>query len=474
MKRLFLSTYGCQMNVHDSERMLGLMEADGFTAAASAEEADVVVINTCAVREKPERKLLAELGNLKKMKKARPGMIIGVSGCMAPRDGELIRTKAPHVDLLIGPRSINRLPILVRQVELQRRSASIGRPLAVVEAVDIYDDPTPITPVKRASTISAWVDVMFGCSYACTFCAVPSARGPEISRPPVDILAEIAELAQLGYKEVTLLGQTVNAYGRDKFYRMPLSPSLQKATSARERIDFAWLLRRIDERAPGLRIRFTSPHPQLFNDRLIAAIADLGTVCEHVHLPLQSGDNAILRDMKRAYNYGQFKRIVEKLRLVIPEVAITTDIIVGFPGESDAHFHSTLRAVEELQFDQAFMFIYSPRHDTAAFGLPGQVPKETATERMNELVSKANDLFRQKNIDQIGKRFEVLVEGRSEKDKNRLTGRTRANKTMVFEGSVDLIGKLVDVEATNGFMWGFEGKRRTINEERITENNSGK
>lgn len=456
MKRIFLQTYGCQMNVHDSERMLGLMQADGYEVATSPEEADVVVINTCAVREKPERKLLAELGNLKKLKKANPKLVIGVSGCMAPRDGELIRQKAPHVDLLLGPRSIGKLPELVRKVELQRMP---------VDAVDLLDDPTPVTPVRRSSTISAWVDVMFGCSFACTFCAVPSARGAEVSRPPITILSEIDELTQLGFREVTLLGQTVNAYGRDLHYRItsmsgragaePCATNLNFAD--RERTDFAWLLRQIDSRAKDLRVRFTSPHPQLFNDRLIDAIAGLPSVCEHVHLPLQSADDAVLKNMKRAYNYSQFRKIVDKLRDRIPDIAITTDIIVGFPGETDDQFRATINSFQECRFDQAFMFIYSPRRQTEAFDFQDLIPKEVATARMQGLVETANNLFRRKNEALVGNTYEVLVEGVSEKNSRKLTGRTRQNKTMVFEGAKDLIGKLVEVKAEKGFMWGFEG-----------------
>lgn len=446
------------MNVHDSERMLGLMQADGYSVAESSADADVVVINTCAVREKPERKLLAELGNLKRLKKNNPDLIIGVSGCMTPRDGDTIRLKAPHVDLLLGPRSIARLPALVRQVELQRLSLPYGHSPDRIDAVDIFDDPTPVTPVRRTSTIAAWVDVMFGCSFACTFCAVPSARGPEVSRAPMHVLGEIDELVQLGYKEVTLLGQTVNAYGRDFHYRVPLTPALEKVTDDRERTDFAWLLRQIDSRAGGIRVRFTSPHPQLFNDRLISTIAELPSVCEHVHLPLQSADDTVLKNMKRAYNYSQFRSIVDKLRKAVPDIAITTDVIVGFPGETAEQFRATLNSFEEIGFDQAYMFIYSPRRHTEAHDFAGMIPKEVATARIQELVETANNLFRRKNEALVGSEFEVLVEGVSEKNTRKLTGRTRHNKTVVFEAPKSLIGKLVTVKTEKGFMWGFEGR----------------
>jgi len=454
VKRLFLRTYGCQMNVHDSERMYGLLAVNGYETAASMNEADVVLINTCAVREKPERRLLAELANLRRIKKTHPDLIIGVAGCMTPRDGDLIRAKAPFVDFLLGPRSIVRLPEIIRRVEMQRGSKDR---LDQVDAVDIFDDPTPITPVRRASTISAWVDVMFGCSFACSFCAVPSARGAEVSRPPDEILNEICELATLGYREAILLGQTVNAYGRDHRYQINRGARLGFISHPLERTDFAWLLRMIDRSAPEMRVRFTSPHPQLFNDDLIQAVAELPTICEHVHLPLQSGDDEVLRRMRRAYNLDQFRRIVDKLRAAVPEIAITTDVIVGFPGETDAQFRSTLRAFKEIQFDQAFMFIYSPRRHTEANEFGGRVPKEVAAARLQELIELANGAFQRKNEALAGRSFEVLVEGPSEKNPRRLTGRTRTNKVMVFDGPRDLIGRLASIRAEKGFLWGFEG-----------------
>lgn len=444
-KRFFLQTYGCQMNVHDSERMHGMLEFAGYEKTDDALKADVVIINTCAVREKPERKLFAELGRLRRLKKENPKMIIGVAGCMTPRDGDLIRERASHVDLLLGPRSIHRLPELVRKIELQRQP---------IEAVELFDDPTPITPIRRAGTISAWVDVMFGCSFACTFCAVPSARGKEISRPINHILDEIRELKYLGYKEITLLGQTVNAYGRDWFYRLPNATGEE----LRKRIDFAYLLDQINAIAPDMRIRFTSPHPQLFNDRLIRAIRDLPSVCEHVHLPLQSADDQVLRRMKRSYTYAKYRKIVDNLRKEIPDITITTDIIVGFPGETEEQFQRTVHALEENQIDQAFMFIYSPRRFTEALKYETEaVPVETQKRRIQKLIDVANDLFARKNKSEVGRTFEVLVEGTSEKNAHKLSGRTRGNKTVVFEGKRELIGKLVNVRTTRGFLWGFEG-----------------
>lgn len=444
-KRFYLRTYGCQMNFHDSERMHGILEGMGLESVSNASDADIVLINTCAVREKPERKLFAELGRLRKVKQQHPDTIIGVSGCMAPRDADVIRKQAPFVDMLIGPRSIHRLPELIDKVNVERMNH---------DSISICDDPTPLTPVKRSSMVCAWVDVMFGCDYACTYCAVPTARGPEISQLPNQIFDEIDELTMLGYGDVTLLGQTVNAYGRDFHYNVPESQGGEEG----KRQDFSWLLEKIVRRAPNMRIRFTSPHPQLFNDRLIRSIADLPGVCEHVHLPLQSADDTILRRMKRSYTYRGFQQIVYKLRDAVPDIAITTDIIVGFPGETEQQFEKTLRAFDELQFDQAFMFIYSPRRHTEALDFSDLVPVETQKRRLQHLIALANDQFNRKNRLLVGKSFEVLVEGPSDKNPDRLCGRTRTNKMVIFNGSADMVGNLTNVRSEKAFMWGFTGE----------------
>ena len=452
--KIFVKTYGCQMNFHDSERIQGLFQQQGYALADGIHDADVVLVNTCAVREKPERKLMAELGRLRAVKRANPKMVIGVTGCMAPRDGDIIRSRAPFVDLLVGPRSLSRLPDLVRQVQLQRQP---------IDSVDLFDDPTPLTPVRRSSAVSAWVDIIYGCSYACTFCAVPTARGAEVSRPPQQILDEIDELVALGYREITLLGQTVNAYGRDLRYR-----TLDGSAGPRERVDFSWLLGRIDARAPNLRVRFTSPHPQLFTDRLIRSISELPTVCEHVHLPLQSADDRVLRRMNRCYTYARYLSIVDKLRAASPGISITTDLIVGFPGETEAQFQKTLQAVRDVQFDQAFMFAYSPRRHTAAMEFADTIPAEVQNRRLQELIALVNDTAHNRNEQDVGRVFDVLVEGPSEKNPRRLSGRTRTNKLVVFDGSRDLIGQLVPVKTKRAFLWGFDGEVRKLESVKVS------
>ncbi len=442
-KNFCMKTYGCQMNVHDSERMTGIMGESGYTYVDEYKDADVVLINTCAVREKPERKLFAELGRLKKIKQTKPDMIIGVTGCMAPRDADVIRARAPYVDLIVGPRSISKLPDLVRKVELQRKP---------IEAIDLFDDPTPVTSIRRASNISGWVDIQFGCDYQCTYCAVPSARGAEISRNPGEIIAEIDELCSLGYKEITLLGQSVNGYGRDFHYIHP------DDESCKDKVDFLWLLEQIDERSPNLRVRFTSPHPQLFNRRFLDRFAVIGTLCEHIHLPLQSADNDVLRRMKRSYTIEKYMQIVEQMRERIPDISITTDIIVAFPGETEEQFERTLAAYREIEFDQAFMFAYSPRRHTEAFEMKDdEIPKDIAQDRLARLIDLANTVAQRKNKGLEGREFELLVEGVSPKNPDKLSGRTRTNKIGVFEGSDDMIGQFVNVRADEGFLWGFKG-----------------
>lgn len=444
--KYFIQTYGCQMNVHDSERMSGMLDELGFQATNAANAADVILLNTCAVREKPENKLYSELGIFRKLKAQHPNLIIGVTGCMAQRDADSIRKRVPEVDILLGPRNIHHLPRLVRHHQSavkQKRSKSTFEP-----GLDLESDPTPITPVRRSSSVSAYVDIIFGCNFNCTYCAVPSARGREVSRGPQEILDEIRQLNDLGYREITLLGQTVNAYGHD----------LEKLQDG-SRIDFAWLLEAINNVNPKLRIRFTSPHPMYFNDRLLDTIAALPSVCEHLHLPLQSGDNQCLRRMKRTYTVEKYRAIIDRLREKIPGVAVTTDAIVGFCGETEEEFQNTLTAFREIRFDLAFMFAYSPRHSTVANDWADDVPAAVKLRRLNELIAMQNEISREINAGLNGNVFEVLVESLSDKDSTRLFGRARSNKMMIFDGDLDSypLGSLVKVHARESTLRGFLG-----------------
>ncbi|MEO6906734.1 MAG: tRNA (N6-isopentenyl adenosine(37)-C2)-methylthiotransferase MiaB [Abditibacteriaceae bacterium] len=441
-----IQTYGCQMNVHDSERMAGMLDDLGYETTDAPETADIILLNTCAVREKPEHKLYSELGIFRKLKVNNPNLIIGVTGCMAQRDANAIRARVPEVDILLGPRNIHHLSRLVNQHKstfTDKHGKSTFEP-----GLDLQSDPTPVTSVKRTSSVSAYVDVIFGCNFKCTYCAVPSARGKEVSRNPQEVLDEIRKLNNLGYREITLLGQTVNAYGHD----------LEKLQDG-SRIDFAWLLEAINDINPNFRVRFTSPHPMYFSDRLLDTIAALPSVCEHLHLPLQSGDNDCLSRMKRTYTIEKYRGIIDNLREKIPGVAVTTDVIVGFCGETDAEFANTLKTFRETRFDLAFMFAYSPRHSTVAGEWPDDVPANVKSTRLNELIAMQNNISREINHELMGNVFEVLVESVSDRDQALLFGRTRSNKMLLFDGDLETypVGSLVQVHAREALLRGFQG-----------------
>lgn len=434
--RYYIITFGCQMNVHDSEIMAGLLESMGYAQAHSIEDADIVLINTCTVRSKPVEKAFSYLGQLRKLKQRNPRMIIGVCGCMAQRDAELIKQRAPFVDLLIGPRNLHHLP------ELIERAIKDSRP---AEWRDITEQPQPPSFIKRRSDISAYVTIIHGCNRQCTFCVVPTARGVQWSVPPEIVLRQVGELIESGYKEITLLGQNVDAYGHDL---------------KGERVTLAWLLRRIDEMIANrkVRVRFTTNYPLYVTDELISAIAELESVCESIHIPVQSGDNHILKLMRRGYTVEQYLRVIERLRERIPEIAIATDVMVGFPGEREEHFRNTLKLMERVEFDQAFMFAYSPRPNTLAASMPEQVPTDVKLRRLRELIALQNEIQQRKNEREVGSIIEVLIEGESEKDKTKLSGRTRTNKVVVLSGDMKLRGEFVNVKLTKAYLWGYEGE----------------
>jgi tRNA-2-methylthio-N6-dimethylallyladenosine synthase len=411
VRRYHITTFGCQMNAHDSERIKGLLEELGLGEAPSAAEADVVVFNTCTIREKPDTKLAAYLGEAVARKRHDPDRVIAVGGCYAEAQRERIFDLYPDVDVAFGPGSIAHLGewLGAGGVGVARgRFGLDGRAFAAT------------LPQHRERRFQAWVQVSMGCNSVCSYCIVPAVRGRERSRRPDAIAAEVRQLAAEGVREVTLLGQNVNSWGRD------LAPGL--------RTEFGELLRACDAIDGIERIRFTSPHPKDFRDPVIAAIAECDAVCEHVHLPLQSGSSRILKAMRRTYTRERYLDLVARMRAAIPDVAFGTDVIVGFPGETEQDFEQTLEVVQEVGFDSAFTFVYSPRHGTEAAAMPDQVPHEVKIERMERLVELTQRCAQRRNQARVGLVEEVLVEGPSRTDESLLRGRTRRNTTVNFTG----------------------------------------
>lgn len=456
-EKFYIQTYGCQMNVADSERITALLRRTGAEPVERPEEADVILLNTCSVRERPEHKVYSRLGELKKLKRRNPDLLIGVCGCQAQREGEAILKHAPFVDLVVGTANVDRVPELIARVretgqpvlglEMPRR----GKPAWLSPEPHMTVDLKELIPpgTAAAGRLKAFVPIILGCDFGCTFCVVPTTRGPERNRPAGDVVNEVRALARTGTKEVVLLGQTVDAY--KAYYRADDLPGSRVYTLA----DLLRLLNDVD----GIeRIRFTSPHPLHMSDDLIRAVAEVPKACEWVHLPVQSGSNELLRRMARRYTREQYLDLVCRIRAAIPDVAITTDIIVGFPGETRAQFEETLSLVEEVRYDGAYTFAYSPRPGTAAYKWGDDVPRAEKQQRLSELIELQNRISREKNEAQVGRTFEVLVEGPSGELMGQLTGLTRTNKTVHFLGTEDLVGRLVWVRATQGHMWGFLGE----------------
>ncbi|MFE5327701.1 tRNA (N6-isopentenyl adenosine(37)-C2)-methylthiotransferase MiaB [Embleya sp. NPDC056575] len=422
-------TYGCQMNVHDSERLSGLLEEAGYVRAPKGEPADVVVFNTCAVRENADNKLYGNLGHLAPAKAERPGMQIAVGGCLAQKDRDTIVRKAPWVDVVFGTHNVGSLPVLLERARVEQEAQ-----VEILESLDVF--PSTL-PTRRESAYAAWVAISVGCNNTCTFCIVPALRGKEKDRRPGDVLAEIETLVGEGVIEVTLLGQNVNAYGSDMGDREAFSKLLRSCG-------------RID----GLeRVRFTSPHPRDFTDDVIAAMAETPNVMHQLHMPLQSGSDTMLRAMRRSYRQDRYLGIIERVRAAMPDAAISTDIIVGFPGETDEDFEQTLHTVREARFAAAFTFQYSKRPGTPAATMDGQVPKEVVTERYQRLLALQEEISWAENRTQVGRTLEVLVaegEGRKDHDTARLSGRAPDNRLVHFERPADGVrpGDMVSVEIT--------------------------
>jgi tRNA-2-methylthio-N6-dimethylallyladenosine synthase len=411
-KRYYVTTFGCQMNAHDSERIKGMLEELGLGETDTPDEADVFVFNTCTIREKPDQRLAAHLAQAKARKERDPDTVIAVGGCYAEAQRERIFELYPQVDVAFGPGTIAHLGEWLGAGGVGVARGRFG----IAEERDFAAE----LPQHNERRFQAWVQVSMGCNSTCSYCIVPAVRGRELSRRPGEILGEIERLADAGVREVTLLGQNVNSYGRD----LP----------AGTRVGFAELLRAVDAIDGIERIRFTSPHPKDFRPDVIEAMGGCAAVCEHAHLPLQSGSNRILKAMRRTYTAERYLRLVDDLRAAIPDLALGTDVIVGFPGETEGDFQETLAVVEAVRYDSAFTFVYSPRHGTDAATMPDQVPEDVKRDRIQRLVDVVQRIARERNQVRIGGVEEVLVEGYSRTDEALLRGRTRRNTTVNFSG----------------------------------------
>jgi tRNA-2-methylthio-N6-dimethylallyladenosine synthase len=419
MKRYHVTTFGCQMNAHDSERIKGMLQSLGYAEADSQDQADLILFNTCSIRENADNRFTAHLGHAKRLKSERPDRIVGVGGCWAQSVKEEVFARFPFVDVAFGPGQVHRLAEFLT-------SDSI-----TAQGFFEFEGFTGHLPAKRAREFQGWVQISVGCNSVCSYCIVPSTRGREVSRPPGELVAEVQQLAVDGVREITLLGQNVNSYGRE----------LLRA----QRITFAELLAELDTIDGIDRIRYTSPHPKDMREDVIRAHAELASLCEHIHLPLQSGSSPVLKRMRRTYTRERYLDRVALIREHVPDCALTTDIIVGFPGETEADFEQTLEVAEQVAYDGAFTFIYSPRRGTEAATLDGQLPHELKVERLERLVEVIQRRALERAQRFVGRTLEVLVEGPSRTDPARLRGRSRHNKVVNFTG-LGSPGELVEVE----------------------------
>jgi len=434
MARFLIRTFGCQMNEHDSERIAGLLTADGYVPIDQAADADVVVFNTCAIREKADRRLYGALGHLRPLKESNPRMRVVVAGCLAQKDQGEIQSRAPWVDVVVGTHALPGL------LDLIRRAEADGPQMDVREQTETF---ASALPARRDSPWHAWVSVSVGCDNRCTFCIVPLVRGPQRSRTFGDVIGEVQRLARDGVVEVSLLGQNVNTYGRD------LTPLGERPVAK-----FGALLREVGSVDGIRRVRFTSPHPHDFTDDVVDAIAETDAVCEHIHFPLQSGSDRVLAAMRRSYRSERYLGWLDRIRNRVPDIAVTTDIIVGFPGETEQDFARTLEVTERARFDAAFTFQYSPRPGTVAGSMDGQVPKEVVQERFDRLVALQERISLELNAETVGRRVEVLVEGRGRK--GRASGRTRSNKLVHFDALAPA-GTFADVTITGAHPHHLDG-----------------
>ncbi len=437
IRKYNISTFGCQMNENDSEKLSGMLDAMGYKHTDSIEEADLILYNTCCVRENAELKVYGHLGSLKALKRRNPDLIISVCGCMMQQNDvvDVILKKYRHVDLIFGTHNLYKFP------EMLYMTLNSEKPLALVSDSDGYIAEG--MPIKRAHSVKAWLTIMYGCNNFCSYCIVPYVRGRERSRKLSDILHEARMLGHQGYKEITLLGQNVNSYGLD----------------LKDESSFALLLRSLEDVEGIERIRFMTSHPKDLTEELILAMKECKKVCEHVHLPIQAGSNRILSEMNRKYSREQYFQLVDSIRAQIPGISITTDIIAGYPGETEEDFAQTLDLIERVRFDYVYTFLYSKRTGTPAAKRLDQVPEDIKKKRFAALLELQDTIGKQINEQLAGKSVEILVEGLSKNSINMMTGRTRTNKIVNFKGSADLTGRLVNVIIDNTGTWSLEGRQ---------------
>lgn len=435
-KRVFLETFGCQMNENDSERMLGFLKDLRYSRTGSPETADLIVINTCSIRDKAEQKVYSRLGRFRELKRDNPGLIICVSGCVAQQQGAALLKRAPHLDIVLGPHNIHRVKDLLFEAEMKRRVVATDFKAGIDADEYGYE--------RTEAGDKAFVSIMRGCNNFCSYCIVPYTRGREVSRKSGEIVEEVSRLASSGVKEVSLIGQNVNSYG----------------TSGGGDVEFPELLRMVAAVEGVLRVRFITSHPKDISDELISLFGKEAKLCRHIHLPVQSGSDEVLKAMRRGYSAKEYLAKVYKLKKLYADISITSDIIVGFPGETDRDFEDTMELINAVRFDNIFSFMYSPRPGTAAAGYEGQVPEEIRAERLRVLQERQREITNEKSIELVGTTKEVLVEGPSKSDPLEMTGRTSCNRIVNFPAPAELSGTLTDVLITQAYPNSLRGERR--------------
>ena len=425
--------YGCQMNIADAERMEGQLQAAGYTPTEETARADIVLINTCCVRETAEDKVYGKIGEIKKIKEKNPRLIFGITGCMAQKEGDSLMRRAPHIDFVLGTGKVHELTRIIAEIRAEHSS--------IVDVVLSDSEIAEDLPIARSGKFSAWVPIMYGCNNYCTYCIVPYVRGRERSRAPEEVVAEVRRAVAEGYTEVTLLGQNVNSYGKDH-----------------KQADFADLLRMVDEVEGIRRVRFMTSHPKDIGDKLIEAIKGGQHICEHIHLPVQYGSSRILKAMNRGYTVERYRERVRRVREALPNASLTTDLIVGFPGETEEDFAEMLNFLREMRYDSAYTFLYSKRSGTPAAAMIDQVPDAVKHARLHRLMQEQNAISREINEALMGAELEVMVEGASKNDAAVWSGRTRTNKIVLFPHGAERAGDFVQVRVTQPQTWVLKGE----------------